>query len=203
MAPFNLIETMVFVPGHGLRHETQHLDRLFQSAGVLAFKFDPFDIGSRLDEAMSGVTTFSKVRLVLMPCGAIEIAITSFEPDYDRPVTAAFAQRVVRPDDIRLSHKTSDRSVYDRPASIGEVEEVIFVDRQGFITEGSFNTVFLICGDTLLTPPLARGVLPGVLRRILLESRLAIEHDLRPEECGDNVLVGNSARGLRRCIIAS
>ena len=48
----------------------------------------------------------------------------------------------------------------------------------------------------LLTPPLARGLLPGVLRAELLDSGQAVEADLRAEDLADGFLVGNSVRGL-------
>ncbi len=48
----------------------------------------------------------------------------------------------------------------------------------------------------LLTPPLARGLLPGVLRAELIESGRAVERDLRPEDLAGGFLLGNALRGL-------
>ena len=47
-----------------------------------------------------------------------------------------------------------------------------------------------------MTPPLARGLLPSVLRHELIENGQAIEADLRPDDLGDQFLLGNSVRGL-------
>jgi len=50
----------------------------------------------------------------------------------------------------------------------------------------------------LLTPPVACGLLPGVLRRTLLDSGRAVETVLRLEDLvqGPALYVGNALRGL-------
>jgi branched-subunit amino acid aminotransferase/4-amino-4-deoxychorismate lyase len=48
----------------------------------------------------------------------------------------------------------------------------------------------------LLTPPAARGLLPGVLRAELLANGSAIEADLRPEDLKQGFFIGNASRGL-------
>ena len=50
----------------------------------------------------------------------------------------------------------------------------------------------------LLTPPLARGLLPGVLRGRLLDEGHAREADLRAEDLAAGFLIGNALRGLIR-----
>jgi len=48
----------------------------------------------------------------------------------------------------------------------------------------------------LLTPPLGRGLLPGVLRRSLIDSGKAREADLALEDLAAGFLIGNAVRGL-------
>ncbi|OYX15434.1 MAG: hypothetical protein B7Z16_13360, partial [Algoriphagus sp. 32-45-6] len=45
-----------------------------------------------------------------------------------------------------------------------------FTDAEGFLTEGSFTSIFVERNGVLVTPPLARGLLPGVLRAELFHS---------------------------------
>ena len=71
-----------------------------------------------------------------------------------------------------------------------------FVDRGGFLTEGSFTTLFVDRGGTLVTPPLARGLLPGVLRAELIDSGRAIEGELTPDDLAGGFFIGNALRGL-------
>jgi branched-subunit amino acid aminotransferase/4-amino-4-deoxychorismate lyase len=51
-------------------------------------------------------------------------------------------------------------------------------------------------GDRLLTPPLSRGLLPGILRSVLIDSGRAAEADLKPDDLSEGFYVGNMARGL-------
>ena len=68
-------------------------------------------------------------------------------------------------DDFRLRHKTSDRGFYDDArAASGAFEVAVHRSPTGFLTEGSFTYLFVERDGMLVTPPLARGLLPGVLR---------------------------------------
>jgi len=77
---------------------------------------------------------------------------------------------------------------------------VIFLNERGEVTEGCFTNVFVRRGGYLLTPPVECGLLDGILRRSLLGDPVetAFESVLRPGdlEDADEVLVGNSVRGL-------
>ena len=48
----------------------------------------------------------------------------------------------------------------------------------------------------LVTPPAALGLLPGVLRRSLIEEGRAAEAELRPEDLQNGFFIGNALRGL-------
>jgi para-aminobenzoate synthetase / 4-amino-4-deoxychorismate lyase len=72
----------------------------------------------------------------------------------------------------------------------------LFVDPDGYLTEGSITALFVERDGKLLTPPASRGMLPSVLRRELIETGRAIEAELRPDDLGDQFLLGNSVRGL-------
>jgi para-aminobenzoate synthetase/4-amino-4-deoxychorismate lyase len=104
-------------------------------------------------------------------------------------------------DDFRLTHKTSERRSYDEARARAGTFEVLFVDEDGFLTEGSFTNVFVRRGERMLTPPLRRGLLPGILREQLLESGLAAEADLRPGDLEGGFFIGNSLRGLMPAVI--
>ncbi|WP_367947214.1 aminotransferase class IV [Sphingopyxis sp. BSNA05] len=100
--------------------------------------------------------------------------------------------------DFRLHHKTSDRRVYQvasEDGGRGEGVHPIFVDGEGYVTEGAIWNVFVERDGKLLTPPLGRGLLPGVLRAELIESGQAVEADLTAADLAGGFLVGNSVRG--------
>ena len=65
------------------------------------------------------------------------------------------------------------------------------------VSTGTITTVFFDAGAGLRTPPLACGLLPGVLREEMLDTGQAREAVLRGEDLGRvRLWVGNSLRGL-------
>ena len=192
---FDLIETMGFDPHDGLLRLEAHLERMKASAAVFGFAFDRHAARNELQAATFRLREPSRVRLLGSAKGnyAIEVR-TLAQPE--EPVDVALAAMPVPPGDFRLRHKTTDRGFYDEARRASGTFETVFIDEDGFLTEGSFTTIFVPREGKLLTPPLARGILPGVLRAALIEAGEAIEADLRPEHLDAGFLIGNSARGL-------
>ena len=72
----------------------------------------------------------------------------------------------------------------------------MFIDPDGFLTEGSITAIFVERDGLLLTPPLSRSALPSVLRCELIDEGKAIETDLTPDDLDQGFFLGNSVRGL-------
>ena len=140
----------------------------------------------------------SKVRLLLSRSGAMSIELRPLDSPPPEPVDVVVVPLPVSPTDFRLAHKTTDRAFYDEPRRSADCWEVLFRDQQGFLTEGSFSNLFVQRDRRLLTPPLSRGLLPGVLRQRLIDEGEAIEADLVESDLAKGFLVGNSLRGLIR-----
>ena len=117
------------------------------------------------------------------------------------PVTVKVASLPVTAEDFRLAHKTSDRAFYDEARETSGMFEVLFRDQDGFLTEGSFTSLFVERNGRLLTPPLSRGLLPGILRERLIEEGRAEEADLKAKDLAAGFLIGNSVRGLIRATL--
>jgi len=116
------------------------------------------------------------------------------------PVEVAIAALPVSADDFRLRHKTSDRAFYGRPRA--GCFDTLFVDPDGYLTEGGFTSLFVERDGVLVTPPLARGLLPGVLRAELIATGRAIEGDLTASDLVGGFFVGNALRGLISAVVA-
>ncbi len=111
------------------------------------------------------------------------------------------------PAEPMLYHKTTHRPVYAQ-AFAGAVrdglDDVLFLNLRGEVTEGAISNVFVVKEGRWFTPPIECGLLPGVYRRHLLETRPDIEErvlsldDLRT---ADAIYVCNAVRGLRRVIL--
>ena len=115
------------------------------------------------------------------------------------------ADHVVHADDPWFTVKTTHREIYDsaRAALPNGLDEVVFVNQSGFVSEGTITNVFVQKGDILLTPALSDGVLPGILRAELLNDGRAQEAQLRWADvlAAEDVFVGNSLRGLIRAVV--
>ena len=81
--------------------------------------------------------------------------------------------------------------------------EAALVGEDGSISEGASSNLFIVTRGTLLTPPLASEILPGITRRIVLEcaAELGIPHREQmlfssDFTCADEVFLTSSVREL-------
>ena len=193
---FDLIETMRFEPASGIARLELHLDRMKESARALDFAFDRHDARNRLHAATFHLTDAVKLRLVISRSGAVAIEVRPLPVDVTEPWSVAVVPLPVDSQDFRLAHKTSDRAFYDDARKAAGCDEVLLVDSDGYLTEGSITAIFVERDGKLMTPSLSRGLLPSVLRRELIESGRAVEADLRPDDLVGEFFLGNSLRGL-------
>ena len=199
---FDLIETMRFDPHEGIIELERHLDRMRGAAGNLDFHFDRHTARNELQAATFGRKEEAMVRLLLSPSGAMAIQLKAFDGPVTEPVSVALRPAPVRPDDVRVRYKTTDRQFYDSARIASGCWEVVFHDSQGRITEGSRTNVFVERDGLLVTPPLILGMIAGVLRSRLIEEGRAIEGELREDDLCGGFLIGNSARGLMKAVLA-
>lgn len=193
---FDLFETMALDPHDGIAHLERHITRMQASADALGFRFDRHKLRNELQAATFRVTEPSRVRMLLSRGGAVAIEVRPSAAWPQAVIPVAAVPRQAEADDLRLIHKTTDRTLYDAAKQAGGTYEVLMVDADGYLTEGSFTSLFLERGDRLVTPPLSRGLLPGILRQHLIEIGEAVEGDIRPSDITGNFFIGNAARGL-------
>lgn len=193
---FDLFETMRFDPAVGIQLLDRHIARIGESARMFGFPFDRHAARNELQAATFRIAESRRVRLMLSPSGRIAIEVQPHQPKPADFVEVRLVTLPVDSSDFRLRHKTSDRSFYVEARMAAGSFEVALVDGEGFITEGSFTNIFVRGPGALLTPPLTRGLLPGVLRAELIANGSAVEADLRPEDLEAPFFIGNASRGL-------
>ena len=199
---FDLIETMTFDPVEGLRLLERHLARMKASADALDFVFDRHAARNELQAATFRLRTARRVRLLLARSGALAVEVAPLPVPADR-WDVVLVPLPVAAHDFRLRHKTSDRAFYDAARRAAGTAEVVFEDADGFLTEGSFTSLFVERGGRLLTPPLTRGLLPGILRAELLANGRAVEAELTRADLTHGFLLGNALRGLKPAFVAA
>ena len=193
---FDLIETMGFDPSEGIVELDRHLDRMRNSAADLDFNFDRHAARNELQAATFGRKQRAMVRLLLSRTGAMAIQVKPYDDPDEVPVSVALQPLPVEPSDFRLRYKTTDRRFLDQARQRTQAYETVFVDPEGQVTEGSRTSIFVERGGKLLTPPLARGILPGILRAKLIEEGRAEEAELKPADLEGGFFIGNVVRGL-------
>lgn len=193
---FDLFETMRFDPAVGIQLLDRHIARIGDSARMFGFPFDRHAARNELQAATFRIAESRRVRLMLSPSGRIAIEIQPHQPSPANVVDVRIVPVPVESSDFRLRHKTTDRSFYVEARMKAGSFEVALVDGEGFITEGSFTNIFVRGPGALMTPPLSRGLLPGVLRAELIANGSAVEADLRPEDLEAPFFIGNASRGL-------
>ena len=214
IANFDLIEAMYFSPEDGIPLLTFHLERMKASAKALGFDFDRHAARNAIHILCFQAEHPAKLRLLLSRNGALSLEVIDLP---DKPLDDATPLPVIAlpmpidPGDWRLAHKTTDRWFYAmglRAAHGAGAKEAIFVREDGLVTEGCFTSVFVERDGVLLTPPLALGLLPGVLRRALMEEGRAKEAELTLEDVEQasqtgGFFVGNAVRGLMRAQLSA
>ena len=191
-----IIETLRFSMGEGFARLAEHLDRAELTAERLGFEFDRGTCLQSSGEAVG--KELVRVRMMIDRGGLVEVTATPFEMN-DRTWVVGIAKTRVSSADPFLAVKTTERPIYDaarRDLAEG-LDEVIFLNERGEVCEGTITNVFAEIDGVMVTPPLACGVLPGVLRYSLIAEGGVQERVLMPEDLAEvNLFVGNSLRGL-------
>jgi para-aminobenzoate synthetase/4-amino-4-deoxychorismate lyase len=195
----DLIETMRFTPDDGIALLELHLERIKASAAELGFAFDRHAVRNAIQALCFEADAPSRVRLVASRSGAISLELGNLPKPLPDPVPCSALPLPVDQGDWRLRHKSTDRGFYDvglRVAKEAGALEAIFVRDDGLVTEGCITNLFVERDGMLLTPPARLGLLPGVLRRSLLEAGRAVEAELTLDDLAGGFLIGNAVRGL-------
>jgi len=178
---FEIFETMYATPQGGVRHRARHLKRLAASAACFGYAWDEAAANAYLDTAcrMLGddahlpptADTAYRLRLTLSSSGAFSVQHAPLAP-LAQPARVLLADDATASGDLFLRHKTSVRARYDnawRDAEAQGAFDTLFFNERGELTEGGRSNVFVRVDGRWLTPALACGVLPGVMRSVLLD----------------------------------
>ncbi|MCB2127658.1 MAG: aminotransferase class IV family protein [Rhodobacteraceae bacterium] len=194
-ADTRLIETFGW-DGTALRRLPAHLARARASAIALGFVWDRAAITRALASVTGEIPL--RVRLTIARNGDAEVTTGPLAPT--PPLWhVAVAKDRLNPDLPLLRHKTTERALYDRARATlpGGIDEILFLNSRGEAAEGTITNIFADFGDGLVTPPLASGCLPGILRAELLAGGVAREAAIPARDLPRaRLFVGNALRGL-------
>ena len=150
--------------------------------------------------------TGSDLRVRLLARGEDITVQTLPYTELETPLSLGLSRYALEEQRQATDFKTTARDFYDgeraRLKACCGVDEVIFLNAEQQICEGSFTSLFIKKENKLLTPALSCGLLPGVLRQDLIDQGKAEEAVLTIKDLktADAVFVGNSLRGLMPAI---
>jgi para-aminobenzoate synthetase/4-amino-4-deoxychorismate lyase len=202
---FDLIETMRFEPESGIALLEGHLARMKASAAALGFAFDRHALRNQIQALCFELDAPARVRLMVARSGASALETAALPAPLSEPVRVAALPHPLDPSDWRLRHKTSDRGFYEDALTAARTlgaEEALLVRGDGFVTEGSWTSIFVDGPDgVLLTPPTTLGLLHGVLRAQLITEGRAREAELTLDDLAHGFWIGNALRGLMGAVL--
>ncbi len=166
-------------------HLTDHLMRLHRSADLINLKLphSPSKIGELVMETLSRNShQESNIRIVVTGGLSDDGIMPGDSPQLLIMITAANqfpGEWYTKGAKIITSHverfMPGAKSINYIPAILCQAEarsqkaiEAIFVDRDGFLLEGTTSNLFAFINNTLVTPPCER-ILPGITRQVVLE----------------------------------
>lgn len=219
----SLIETMKADADALIALLPYHLRRLKQSAQALGYVYPGdatvitainaalYQSGTASLRSTSANTTIplsqvielcgTRVRLLLSPIGQLDIQTAPLPALQGEPFIALTRLRLKSTEPL-LQHKTTYRPWYDATTQWltqhPDYFDLIFLNEQDELCEGSRSNIYVLKDGKWLTPPLSSGLLGGVLRTQLLETVQAKEAILTPSDLTADkasIRLSNALRG--------
>jgi branched-chain amino acid aminotransferase len=198
-----LFETVRIAQGQA-RHLELHLERLAAGCAFLGLETPPD--APTVEVFLRGHTDFgahaSGVLRMIAVDGRLLLWVQSFQPGAPRPVSLGRSLETLRFTGNPLNRfKTlsylENQRLFQEAESRGHFD-VIAVNEKGHLSDGGRTTLFAVMGGRIFTPPLSDGALPGIARRVLLDSGCVEEASLTWEDLAhtEAVFLANALRGV-------
>ena len=186
-----------------------HINRLISSAKALGYTADEGQIQSAISDALAAPCRIGpkKMRLLLGEGGELSISFTDLvESSFAEPRRIGIASAPVHSTNPFLYHKTTFRPDFERgeqEAKTRGLDDVVYINEKGQLTESTICNLFLRHGDVWRTPPIHCGLLPGIARAAELQSdRNPVETELTIDDLltADEIVLTNAVRGRIRAV---
>ena len=201
---FDLLETLLWEPEAGYFLLGEHLRRLADSANYFSVPVNLPSVRRQLDElAATFPSEARRVRLLVDRDGGISCESATLSIP-DRPVRLAVAINPIDVADRFLYNKTTHRRMYDdAKAARPCCDDVILWNARGEVTETTIANIVVELDGQKYTPPVDCGLLPGVFRGHLLESREISERRIKIEDLprASRIWTINSVRKWRDAVL--
>lgn len=184
----------------------QHYARLLRTLEFLGLKNSFDKVKDKIDFALTdkNIQHGRKVLKITVSEKNITTSIrtNSYQKeDYEKGFITQFS-KIRRNETSPLTYyKTlnyGDSIMEKRLAQKSGIQEPIFLNTKGQISEGATTNVFFIKNRQIIAPPLSCGMLPGIIREYLYQSYAIQERMITPEDVMsyDEMFLTNSLLGI-------
>jgi para-aminobenzoate synthetase/4-amino-4-deoxychorismate lyase len=181
----------------------RHLRRIEASARHFRYSFSIPRVRDALAVAVAEADRPQRVRLLVDARGVPRVETFPLEPSAS-PSRVALAEHPIDPSDVFVYHKTTNRAYLERERVVG-VDDTVMWNPRGEVTEAITANIVVDLEGQKVTPPMACGLLPGVMRAELLERGALVEACVSIEQLrgASRVWLINSVRGWREAVLTA
>jgi branched-chain amino acid aminotransferase len=186
---FGLYETIRAYDGKPFRLDN-HIARMRYSADRLGIPIKPSEIRQAVKDAVkANGFTDTRIRITvsigegtitpnLASCvePTIAVLVTEYHPpapkkyrDGFKVIVSNIRRNSLSPVTYMKSANTIEAMLARQQARTKGMDEALFLNEKGFLTEASGSNVFLVKEGILITPRFGTGILPGVTRVVVFE----------------------------------
>jgi branched-chain amino acid aminotransferase len=181
-----LFETLLVAKGVAL-WRIEHLARMAKSAVKLGIAFDADRIGVAVDDVIRKSGDGAQVLRISLSRGVTErglasdsdestlsVSILPFDTSkIGQPLSLATSSVRRNPSSISDRHKTLSyiNNIHAaREAKARGADDALILNIDGLVASTSIANIFIVTGKQLATPPEGDGVLPGIMRKHIIEN---------------------------------
>jgi len=200
---FYIIESLLYEKSKGYFCLKEHIKRMCKSANYFGFECNAAKIEEDMNNYAATLTGDEnyKVRLVLDERGKYTLESESITKDSSKK-KIILSEHKTSANNIFYYHKTTKRGVYNaefqKHCHDGEYFDVIFMNKDNELTEGTRTNLFVQKNGILYTPPIHCGLLNGIMRQKIIATKNVKEKILKLENLvtADKIFLTNSVRGM-------
>ncbi len=198
---FELFETMLIENGV-IADWNKHAERLKQAAEYFLFAFNNEEIDRVKEEIIQKIQPYKnyRLKLVLNKTGDVKYEISDYTL-FKGKVKIILSKKRISSDNKFQYFKTTNRKLYNDEFKRYKKQgffDVIFLNENGKLAEGTISNIFVKINDKWLTPKIECGILDGIERRKLLNENIIITEELislNDLKKAENIILTNSLRG--------
>jgi para-aminobenzoate synthetase/4-amino-4-deoxychorismate lyase len=203
--PFEVLETLLWARNRGFVFLEEHLKRARNSQKYFLRKWKISEVMNCLDDMESTFPSkirYARVRLLISENGKASAEFSEIKKRGwgKKLLKVVLCKEKIDSRNVFFHHKTTNRNFYDgkfKEALAQGYDEIIFMNRNGEITEGAISNIFIKLDGRWITPPLECGLLNGIWRGKMIVKLRAMEKVILEKDLNEasSIMLGNSVRG--------